>query len=127
MVKTEIVINLPAYDEPLDSENIDPDPHFRETLRILNLLGVHTVSSCQGHAPGTQYDDVQEWMDPYITCEGSVHLTADQVVRYLIMAGGNATQRTTGFRNPILAKFPRGWNWTTSVKNLIANNPHIRL
>src|SRR5262245_50758958 len=43
---------IPGYNEPLDSEWIDPDPDFRETLRLLNAASVHTVSSCQGHPPG---------------------------------------------------------------------------
>jgi hypothetical protein len=47
--------------------DFDPDPDFRETLRFLNENGFNTMSSCQGHPPGTQYEDVNEWMFPYLT------------------------------------------------------------
>jgi hypothetical protein len=48
----------------------DQDPNFIKTIRLLNKAGFRTISSCMGHAPGTQYEEVDEWMDPYITFVG---------------------------------------------------------
>jgi hypothetical protein len=109
----------PGYDEAFDSENVDTDPDFRETLRILNAAGVHTVSSCQGHAPGTQYDDVQEWMEPYVTVRltGNVAL-ACEVLR---IAGGELS--TASPVGKALARFPRGWEWRKSVDALRSRFP----
>src|SRR5262245_59032321 len=106
---------LPGYDEPLDDPLIDSDPDFREVLRLLNSRGVHTVSSCQGHAPGTQYDHVQEWMDPYITCTGEpVELAS---ARRLLRAIGGKPSRS-GDNLKVTARFPRGWVWQRSVEVL---------
>ena len=110
---------LPGYDEPLDSQFLDTDPDFRETLCILNAVGVHTVSSCQGHAPGTQYDDVQGWMEPYVTVRlsGNVAL-ACEVLR---IAGGELS--TASPVRKVLARFPRGWEWRKSVDALRSRFP----
>lgn len=111
----------PGYDEPLDSPFIDPDPDFREVLRLLNVAGVHTVSSCQGHAPGTRYPDVQEWMRPYVTCSiepGKLNLTLgllEELGGSVRISGGNA-----------VASFSNGWDWRKSVNSLRAKLPHIR-
>ena len=106
----------PGYDEPLDSDLLDLDPDFRETLRLLNAASVHTVSSCQGHAPGTQYDDVQEWMEPYITCRISsaegVHLACG----LLQSIGGESGSVSP--EGKVRANFPRGWVWKGSVDAL---------
>jgi len=58
-------------DERTD-EDVDKDPDFRAVLDFVNDdLGAATVSSCQGHLPGEQYEDVQEVMLPYLTLEES--------------------------------------------------------
>jgi hypothetical protein len=109
-----------GYDESLDSPLIDEDPNFREVLRLLNSSGVHTVSSCQGHAPGTQYEDVQVWMDPYITCtvdEGNAGHT-----KRLLRAIGARLQRDVP-NGKIHAKFPRRWDWKRSLAVLKASLP----
>ena len=111
--------NPHGYDESLDSDFIDPDPDFRETLRILNAAGVHTVSSCQGHAPGTQYDDVQEWMDPYITVRLSGNVSL--VCELLQVAGGDLS--TASPVGKALARFPHGWDWRKSVEALRSRLP----
>ncbi len=108
----------PTYDEPIDSPNIDPDPDFRETLMLLNAAGVHTVSSCQGHAPGTQYPDVQEWMKPYITSE----TTTKEAIVLLVVAG--AVVRMSDGK--VLASFLNGWDWKRSVDALRARLLHLR-
>jgi hypothetical protein len=109
---------LPGYDEPLDDPLMDPDPGFREVLRILNATGVHTVSSCQGHAPGTQYDHVHEWMDPYITCVVPTSGLID--ARNLLRAIGGKPSSDSVDSGKLVAKFPRGWDWKRSVKALKA-------
>lgn len=106
---------LPAYDEPLDSDLIDKDPDFRETLRLLNEAGVHTVSSCQGHAPGTQYEDVQEWMAPYITCRASSPPEVERACEYLREAGEGQWAELKVRDGKVLARFPLGWRWSRSV------------
>jgi hypothetical protein len=111
-----------AYDEPLDSELIDPDPDFRETLRLLNAGGAHTVSSCQGHAPGTQYEDVQEWMPPYITCETTPE-TEEKTVELLQAAGEDQWAEVRVSPGKVLAKFPLEWDWKRSVAFLRAKMP----
>lgn len=108
-----------AYDESLDSDLIDPDPDFRETLRLLNAGGAHTVSSCQGHAPGTQYEDVQGWMAPYVTCETTPETEA-KTVGLLRAAGENEWSEITIHPGKMLAKFPLGWDWKRSVAFLKA-------
>ncbi len=105
----------PGYDEPLDSPMIDDDPPFREVLRLLNERGVHTVSSCQGHAPGTQYENVQEWMDPYITCEVSAE-ALENAAKILRSIGGDVTPSAGDGK--VHARFQRGWDWTQSVAAL---------
>ena len=107
-------IGIPGYDEHLNSDFIDPDPNFRETLRLLNAGGVHTVSSCQGHAPGTQYDHVQEWMAPYITCRASIE-DRERTIESLKLAGGDVEITTSG---KVLARFPRNWEWRRSADAL---------
>ena len=107
---------IPGYDEPLDSEWLDPDPDFRTTLRLLNAAGVHTVSSCQGHAPGTQYDDVQEWMEAYITCR----MASAEGIRLgcrLLRSIGGAIESVSP-EGKIRAGFHRGWEWKRSVDAL---------
>jgi hypothetical protein len=106
-----------GYDEPLESPLIDPDPDFREVLRILNAAGVHTVSSCQGHAPGTQYDDVQEWMDPYVTCVVEPSKLS-QTCELLQVIGGETSAHAEDGK--IQAMFPREWDWRQSVSALKA-------
>ncbi len=93
----------PGYDEALDSDWIDPDPSFRELLRLLNAAGVHTVSSCQGHAPGTQYEEVMERMEPYITCRCTDDADARRARRLLSLAGGLVGRRNNG---KLRASFP---------------------
>lgn len=105
----------PGYNEPLDSTWIDPDPDFRETLRLLNTAGVRTVSSCQGHAPGTQYEEVQEWMEPYITCICHDDTDAKRARNLLSRAGALVGRRSGG---RIRASFPREWDWSISVAAL---------
>lgn len=59
------------YKKDLDDSEIDPDPDFRSFLKLINdHLKVRTVSSCQGHLPGEQYEDVLEIMPPYVTIFG---------------------------------------------------------
>ena len=119
---------IPGYDEALDSGWIDPDPDFRETLRLLNAAGVHTVSSCQGHAPGTQYDDVRVWMDPYITCRVISEERVPAVRKLLESIGGKAEPPFPGGK--IHARFPRGWEWGRSVDALASfghNNWAMRI
>jgi hypothetical protein len=112
-----------AYDEPLDSDLIDPDPDFRETLRLLNEGGAHTVSSCQGHAPGTQYEDVQGWMPPYITCTTTPE-TQKRTVELLCAAGEDEwSEIVVHSDGKVLAKFPLGWDWKRSVAFLKAKMP----
>lgn len=111
----------PAYDEPLGSPNIDKDPDFRESLRLLNAAGVHTVSSCQGHAPGTQYPDVQAWMRPYITCELGPGSSKDTIV--LLAVCGGIVRSADG---KVRAEFLNGWDWKRSVAALRARLPHVR-
>lgn len=114
---------FPAYDEPLDSELIDPDPDFREVLKILNEVGVHTVSSCQGHAPGTQYEDVQGWMPPYITCRTTPENQA-KTVELLCAAGEDEWSEIAVHKDgKVLAKFPLEWDWKRSVQALKAKMP----
>lgn len=108
-----------AYDEPLDSDLIDPNPDFRETLRLLNEAGAHTVSSCQGHAPGTQYEDVQGWMPPYITCETTPE-TRQRTVELLRAAGEDQCSEITVHPDKVLARFPLEWDWKRSVAYLRA-------
>jgi hypothetical protein len=48
-------------------EDMDDDADFLEVLHFLNGNGFKTHSSCAGHPPGTKYEDVDEWMDPYLT------------------------------------------------------------
>jgi hypothetical protein len=110
----------PSYDEPLDSPFIDADPDFREALRLLNAAGVHTVSSCQGHAPGTRYPDVQVWMKPYITCELGPGSSKDTIV--LLAVCGGVVRSSDG---RVRAEFPNGWNWKRSVSALRARLPHV--
>lgn len=120
-------LDLPGgYDDPLDSKWIDPDPDFRETLRLLNAAGVHTVNSCQGHAPGTprlhlqegMEPYVQEWMEPYVTCQmmspAGISLARDLLQS---IGGGISTASEEG---KIVACFPRGWEWRRSVDALKA-------
>jgi hypothetical protein len=113
------------FDEPLTSTEIDPDPDFRIVLGLLNDSKVHTVSSCQGHAPGTQYSDVTEWMSPYITvgCR-----SPDEAVRAegLLQLAGAMTTRIDEIRVMgelmyplgVRAKFPNGWDWKRSIELL---------
>lgn len=103
---------IPGYDEPLDSEWLDPDPDFRTTLRLLNAAGVHTVSSCQGHAPGAQYDHVQEWMEAYITCRMAAAEGIRLACGLLQSIGGEILSVSEG---KIYASFPRSWEWKKSV------------
>ncbi len=107
-----------GYDEPLDSRFIDPDPDFREVLRLINASGVHTVSSCQGHPPSTQYDEVQEWMDPYITCETESSALAKVCELLQAIGGDPAASHEEG---KVRATFPRGWVWKKSVSALITS------
>ncbi len=111
----------PGYDEPLDSPFIDPDPDFREVIRLLNAAGVHTVSSCQGHAPGTQYADVQSWMKPYVTCEIPPGKTG--LVLGLLEALGGGVRVSGG---KAVASFPNEWPWRKSVEALRSRLPHMR-
>jgi uncharacterized protein YukJ len=111
------VHGYPLYNESLDSDNIDPDLDFREFLRLLNAAGIHTVSSCQGHAPGTQWPDVQEWMDPYVTCHIKGSLVAIAVARDALSASGGTV--STPIDDPgVRASFPRGHVWRESVNRL---------
>jgi hypothetical protein len=64
----------------LDIEDWDKEPDFRATILLFNKHGFATTSSCAGHAPGTQYAHVQEWMEPYITFAGD---NAKQALRIL--------------------------------------------
>lgn len=116
---------LPAYDEPLDSDLIDPDPDFREVLRLLNAAGVHTVSSCQGHAPGTQYEDVQGWMPPYITCRVDTPEDVTRACELLRAAGEDewAELSTASPKGKVLCRFPLGWEWKRSVAFLKVRLP----
>lgn len=118
--------NFPTYDEPLDSDNIDPDPDFRDFLRLLNAAGIHTVSSCQGHAPGTQYPSVREWMDPYVTCDVKAgSLVAIAVARDALSASGGTV--STPVDSPkVRASFPRGHVWRESVEKLRGYLPYLR-
>jgi sugar phosphate isomerase/epimerase len=106
---------LVGYDESLDSPFIDPDPDFREVLRLLNASGAQTVSSCQGHAPGTQYEEVQEWMDPYVTCEIEASAMA-KVCRLLEDIGGDVSAFPEDGK--VRAALRRGWEWKRSVSAL---------
>lgn len=113
--------DLLAYDEPLDSPLIDDDPDFREALLLLNAAGVHTVSSCQGHAPGTQYPEVQVWMKPYITAEVTPESSKGSIV--LLVACGGVVRISDG---KAVASFPNGWDWKKSTGLLRARLPHVR-
>jgi hypothetical protein len=107
--------DLPGYDESLDDPLIDPDPDFRRVLHALNATGIHTVSSCQGHAPRTQYEDVRVWMHPYIT----VVVDPTQIARVKrLMKTIGARRLTISKGNTIAATFPRGWPWTESLLRL---------
>jgi hypothetical protein len=53
-----------------DPKYWDKDPNFIDTIHLLNKAGFKTISSCMGHAPGTQYEHVDEWMEPYLTFVG---------------------------------------------------------
>lgn len=110
------------YDEPLDSPFMDSDPDFREAIRLLNAAGAHTVSSCQGHAPGTQYEDVREWMDPYVTCE----YTSESLIRTRNLLEWLGDTTVTVSSGKVLAKLPRGWDWKRSVASLRRKLPHLR-
>lgn len=111
------------YDDPLDSDGIDPDPSFRETLRLLNGAGVHTVSSCQGHAPGTQYEDVREWMDAYVTAEAPSVEDQAKAAELLKRAGATIVVARDG---KVLGKFRREWDWAESVAALRPGSAALR-
>jgi len=71
-----------------DPKYWDKDPNFIDTIRLLNKAGFKTISSCMGHAPGTQYSHVNEWMEPYLTFTGE---NAD-AARKLLIDGGFVSQ-----------------------------------
>ena len=109
---------MDELEQLIKSGDIDPDPDFREVLRILNSAGVRTTSSCQGHAPGTQYPDIQEWMIPYVTCEAA-HENLARACELLSWAGeddgdGGCAEITVS-GNRVFAKFPLDWKWDRSV------------
>jgi hypothetical protein len=116
-------VGKPGYDESLDSEFIDPDPAFRETLRLLNARGVHTVSSCQGHAPGAQYPHVTVWMQPYITCRVTSKEEIRATRRFLKLIGGRLDPVSS--ENKVRASFRRNWEWKRSVEALKASEDSV--
>jgi len=114
-----VQLPLPGYHEPLDSENIDPDPNFRKTLQLLNeKYKITTVSSCQGHAPGTKYEDVQEWVNPYITAIYDGDKARKLCIERIMFRAGASTVDTNPLEEKILARFSQGWDWSESVKSL---------
>lgn len=95
---------------------VDDDPDFRNVLEFLNDNEFTTRSSCQGHPPGTKYDDVQEWMDPYITFQ----LSPEKFKKIVdtIIATGYYTEHNdkqyVGFSNDIIG------NWKDFLSKLKA-------
>ena len=81
------------YRRNLDDPDIDPDPDFRAFLRLINnCVGVRTVSSCQGHQPGEQYEDVTEVMKPYVTVFGDADAL---VIAQKLFASVQGVERTS--------------------------------
>ena len=89
----------------------DQDPDFIETIHLLNKAGFRTISSCMGHAPGTQYEEVNEWMDPYITFVED----PDHAAGKLLSEGGFIDHITNG-SDRYSAGFYRDVNWTDVLK-----------
>jgi hypothetical protein len=97
-----------GYNEPLDSPNIDPNPHFRQVLCMLTETGMRTVSSCQGHKAlqnGHPYTNT-----PYITYFVSIEMKNTSIK---IMKSLGAIVSKSADKDPtkILAKFPANTNW----------------
>jgi hypothetical protein len=89
----------------------DQDPNFIKTIRLLNKAGFRTISSCMGHAPGTQYEEVDEWMEPYLTFAGGHNHTIGK----LLTDGGFVTHITDG-TDRYSVELRRDVNWAGVLK-----------
>jgi hypothetical protein len=90
-----------------DPKYWDKDPDFVKTIHLLNKAGFKTTSSCMGHAPGTQYKEIDEWMDPYITF-------VDKSAQKLFAGSGFVTNNPRNSK--CCVSFRRGVNWADVLK-----------
>jgi len=95
-------------------DGFDTNPGFVAVLELLNALGYVTTSSCQGHPPKTQYNDVEEWMEPYLTFDLSAEKFAD-VIMLLQQCGRGLISH---FNDRQYVEFARSINWDDLLTKL---------
>jgi len=105
---------------PVTEDDYDTNPSFRKVLRLLNAAGFATKSSCQGHPPRSQYEDVKVWMDPYITFAGGSNVR--EIARLLRQSGYvSRIGREREPNGPRAVSLRRDIDWEKLLKFLTAN------